>query len=262
LKKMLKKSLLLFLAGVLALSFAGCAKKTETDKLVVGTSADYPPYEWHIMQDGEDKIVGFDIEIAKEIAKDMGKELEIKDMNFSSLLGALEAGKIDLVLAGMTPDEEKKKNADFTEIYYKAEQGVVIRLEDKDKYKTVDDFDGVKVSVQQGTSQEKIAAEQLKGAQVKTLTKVGDLILDLKAKKCDAVIVELPVAKAYVEENPDLIISDVYVTDEVGGAAAAVKKGNTELLEQVNKTLKRLMDEGKIDEFVADAIKLSSETAE
>ncbi|SHI47336.1 amino acid ABC transporter substrate-binding protein, PAAT family (TC 3.A.1.3.-) [Lutispora thermophila DSM 19022] len=261
-KKMLKKSFLLCVVGVLALSFTACVKQTETDKLVVGTSADYPPYEWHIMQNGEDKIVGFDIDIAQEIAKDMGKELEIKDMNFSSLLGALEAGKVDLVLAGMTPDDEKKKNADFSDIYYTAEQGVIIRLEDKDKYKTVDDFQSVKVSVQQGTSQEKIAAEQLKGCQLKTLTKVGDLILDLKAKKCDAIVLELPVAKAYVEENPDLIISEVQVIDEVGGSAAAVKKGNTELLEQVNKTLKRLADEGKIDEFVANAIKLSSGISE
>lgn len=259
-KSFLKKSILLVLAGIMVLFFTGCAKKA--DKLVVGTSADYPPYEWHMMQKGEDKIVGFDIDIAREIAKEMGKELEIKDMDFSALLGALQAGNIDLVMAGMTPDDEKKKNADFTEIYYKADQGVVIRKEDEGKFKTVNDFNGVKVTVQQGTSQEKIAATQLAGSQVKTLKKVGDLVLDLKAKKCDAIIVELPVAKSYVEENPDLIISEVQVTDDVGGAAAAVKKGNTELLEQVDGILKKLAQEGKIDEYVANAIKLSSEAGE
>lgn len=260
LKKILKKSILLAIVGVMALSFAGCEKKS--DKLVVGTSADYPPYEFHILDGGKDKIVGFDMDIAAEIAKDMGKELEIKDMNFDALLGALQAGKVDMVMAGMTPNEEKKKNADFSEIYYKAEQGVIVRLEDKDKFKTVSDFKDVKVTVQQGTSQEEIASTQLAGCQLKTLKKVGDLVLDLKAKKCDAIIVELPVAKAYVKENPDLVISDVQVQDEIAGAAAAVAKGNTELLEQVQKTLNRLAEEGKIDEFVTNAIKLSSEAAE
>lgn len=260
LKKMLKKLILLTVTAIIALSFAGCGKKA--DKLVVGTSADYPPYEFHMMDGGKDNIVGFDIDIAAEIAKDMGKELEIKDMDFAALLGALEAGKIDMVLAGMTPDDEKRKNADFSEIYYKAEQGVVIRAEDKDKYKTAEDFKDVKVTVQQGTSQEKIAGTQLIGCQLKTLKKVGDLVLDLKSKKCDAIIVELPVAKAYVKENPELIISEVQVQDEVGGAAAAVAKGNTKLLEQVDKTLKRLAEEGKIDEYVTKAIKLSSEVAD
>ena len=260
LKKMLKKLILLAIVGVMALSFLGCEKKV--DKLVVGTSADYPPYEFHILDGGKDKIVGFDMDIAAEIAKDMGKELEIKDMNFDALLGALEAGKIDMVMAGMTPNEEKKQNADFSEIYYKADQGVIVRLEDKDKFKTVNDFKDVKVTVQQGTSQEEIASTQLIGCQLKTLKKVGDLVLDLKAKKCDAIIVELPVAKAYVKENPDLVISDVQVQDEVAGAAAAVAKGNTELLEQVQKTLNRLAEEGKIDDYVTNAIKLSSEAAE
>lgn len=259
-KKTLKKLILLALAAIMILSMTGCAKKA--DKLVVGTSADYPPYEFRMLQNGEDKVVGFDIDIAAEIAKDMGKELEIKDMDFSALLGALEAGKIDMVMAGMTPDDEKRKNADFTDIYYKADQGVVVRKEDQGKFKTVNDFNGTKVTVQQGTSQEKIAVNQLAGSQVKTLKKVGDLVLDLKAKKCDAIIVELPVAKSYVKENPDLIISEVQVTDNVGGAAAAVKKGNTELLEKVQKTLNRLADEGKIDEYVANAIKLSNEAAE
>lgn len=260
LKKMLKKLALLAIAGVMVLSLSGCQEKS--DKLVVGTSADYPPYEFHVLEDGKDKIVGFDMDIAAEIAKDMGKELEIKDMNFDALLGALEAGKIDIVMAAMTPDDEKKKNADFSEIYYKAEQGVVVRAEDKDKFKTVNDFKDVTVTVQLGTSQEEIASTQLIGCQVKTLKKVGDLVLDLKAKKCDAIIVELPVAKAYVKENPDLIISDVEVQDDVGGAAAAVTKGETELLNQIDKTLKRLAEEGKIDEFVTKATELSSQAAE
>lgn len=260
LKKTLKKLALLAIAGVMVLSLSGCQEKS--DKLVVGTSADYPPYEFHILEDGKDKIVGFDMDIAAEIAKDMGKELEIKDMNFDALLGALEAGKIDIVMAAMTPDDEKKKNADFTDIYYKAEQGVIVRAEDKDKFKTVNDFKDVTVTVQLGTSQEDIANTQLIGCQVKTLKKVGDLVLDLKAKKCDAIIVELPVAKAYVKENPDLIISDVEVQDDVGGAAAAVAKGETELLNQIDKTLKRLAEEGKIDEFVTKATELSSQAAE
>ena len=92
----------------------GAAKATALDatkskgKLVVGTSADYPPYEFHKQVDGKDQIVGFDIDIAKEVAKDLGVELEVDDMSFDGLLVALQAGKVDMVFAGMTPTDERK----------------------------------------------------------------------------------------------------------------------------------------------------------
>lgn len=224
-----------------------------TGKIVVGTSADYAPYEFHTLIDGKDTIVGFDIEIAKEIAKDLGVELEIQDMNFDGLLQALNSDKVDFVIAGMTPNEERKKSVDFTDIYYTAQQGVMVRAEDKDKYKTIEDLKGKKVGAQAATIQEEIVKEQMPDSQLITLTKIPDLVMELLNKKVEAIVVELPVAKGYVKNNDKLAISDIEVQDDTGGSAIAVKKGNQDLVELMNKTLKRLMEDGSIDRFVAEA---------
>ena len=134
-----KKIISIIITILIAFSLSGCSqgkasaevskmdKIKEKGKIVIGTSADYPPYEFHKSIDGKDTIVGFDIEIAKEIAKDLGVELEIKDMKFDGLLAALQTGNIDFVAAGMNPTEDRKKNVDFSKIYYTAVQCVVIR---------------------------------------------------------------------------------------------------------------------------------------
>jgi ABC-type amino acid transport substrate-binding protein len=222
-------------------------------KIVLGTSADYAPYEFHKSINGKDTIIGFDIEIAKAIAKDLGVELEIKDMKFDGLLAALQAGNIDMVIAGMTPDDERKKSVDFSKIYYKAQQGIMVRTDEKDKYKTMDDLKKVRVGVQKGSTQEKIANEQLQGATIKALGKIPDLVLELKNKKADALIVELPVAAAYVSKNPDISIAQAAPKADDGGSAVALKKGNTFLVQQIDKTLDKLIADKSVDKFVADA---------
>ena len=85
-------------------------------KLVMGTSADYPPYEWHLIKDGKDEIIGFDIDIAQAIADELGVELEVKDMAFDGLIPALSTGKIDMIIAGMNATEERKQSVDFTDV--------------------------------------------------------------------------------------------------------------------------------------------------
>ncbi len=251
-------SLLLIAAG-----FTGCAKK-ESGKLVLGTSADYPPYEFHTQIDGKDTIVGFDVEIAKEIAKDLGLELEIKDMDFDGLLAALATGNVDLVIAGMTPTEERKQNVDFSEIYYYAEHGVIIRKADAEKYGTaMNSLENVMIGAQRGAIQVGLAKTYLKGvpaeeveaphAQIKELGKLPDLVMELKNSKIEAVVAELPVAKAYLGANSDLMLASYTIVDDAGGSAVAVKKGNAKILESVNKTVARLVSEGKIEAFVAQA---------
>ena len=222
-------------------------------KIIVGTSADYAPYEFHTLIDGKDTIVGFDIEIAKEIAKDLGVDLEIQDMSFDGLLQALNSDKVDFVIAGMTPNEERKKSVDFTDIYYTAQQGVMVRAEDKDKYKAIEDLKGKKVGAQSATIQEDIVKEQMSDSQLVSLAKIPDLVMELLNKKVEAIVVELPVAKGYVNNNDKLAISDIEVMDDTGGSAIAVKKGNQELVDLMNKTLKRLQEDGSIDRFVAEA---------
>lgn len=222
-------------------------------KIVLGTSADYPPYEFHKSINGKDEIVGFDIEIAKEFAKDLGVKLEIKDMKFEGLLPALQAGTIDFVLAGMTPKEERKQAVDFTQIYYTAKQTVVIRAEDKEKFKTIADLKGKKVGAQKGSVQEDILKDQLKDAEAKILSKVPDLFLELKTKKVDALIMEHPVTEAYVSRNKDLAQAVIQLKQDDGGSAIAFQKGQKELVDAANKTLDRLLKDKKIDKFVAEA---------
>lgn len=263
----------MLIALALVFGFAGCAKSVAANKvdavkkagkLILGTSADYPPYEFHSQIDGKDTIVGFDVAIAQEIAKDLGVELEIKDMDFDGLLAALASGNIDLVIAGMTPTDERKQNVDFSDIYYFAEHGVLIRKADEVKYSaTVDALKDAMVGAQRGAIQVGLAKTRIKGVveadvekpndQVKELGKLPDLIMELKNSKIEAVVAELPVAKAYLGANADLMLASYTFKDADGGSAVAVKKGETALVAAINKTIARLTAEKKIDGFVADA---------
>ncbi|GAA4878154.1 ABC transporter substrate-binding protein [Paenibacillus vulneris] len=222
-------------------------------KIVVGTSADYPPYEFHKEVNGKDTIVGFDIEIAKTLAKDLGVTLEIKDLKYEGLLPALEAGNIDFIISGMTPTPERQQSVDFTKIYYTAVQTVVIRAEDKDKYKSIKDLEGKRVGAQKGATQEQIVTKQMPGSEMKALGKISDLMLDLKSKKTEALVVEQPVATAYLSKNQDLIISDIKLSTEDSGSAIAVKKGSSDLVDAMNASLDKLMKDKTVDKFVMEA---------
>ncbi|GGH22293.1 amino acid ABC transporter [Paenibacillus segetis] len=229
------------------------AKKT----LTLGLSADFPPYEFHIKNEsGADEIVGFDVEIAKEIAKDLGAELVIKDMNFDSLLNELSTGRIDLVISGLSPDPTRAKQIDMSQIYYNAEQAVVTLTDNKDKYATMESLEGAKIGVQKSSIQEDIAKE-ITGAKITSLTKINDIIMQLTSGRVDAAIIEGPVAKSFVKNVEGIVITDANPVTEDEGYVVGVKKGNTEMLDQVNATLDRLIKDGSIDKFVAEASALA-----
>lgn len=225
----------------------------ESGKLILGTSADYPPYEFHKSINGKDEIVGFDIEVAREIAKDLGVTLEIKDMKFDGLLAALDQGVIDIVVAGMSPTPERAKSVDFSDVYYQSKQMLVVRAEDKDVITSKDAMSGKTIGVQKGAIQETIAAEQFSTSTPMALGKISDLVLALKSKRVDAAIIEYPVALANTNANPDLFMTAIEIPMESEGTAAAMKKGNPDFVESVNKTLNRLISEKLIEQFVADA---------
>lgn len=225
-------------------------------KIVLGTSADYPPYEFHAEIDGKDTIVGFDIDIAKEIANDLGVDLEIQDMKFDSLVPALQAGSIDMVVSGMNPTPERAEVVDFSDIYYKAKHGILIKKSDKDTYKTKDDFEGLTVGVQKGTIQEELANTQMDGCNVKGLGKVPDLVLELLSGNAKAVVMEIPVADANAKANDELYVIEepgFELDNEEEGSAIAVPKGSKELVDSIDNTIKRLIAEGKIDAFIVNA---------
>ena len=265
-----KKWLALLMAAVMTLSMAACTKDAgsagsagteggsnessgEKDTLVLGTSADFAPYEYHKMIDGKDTILGFDVALARQIAEDMGKELVIKDMEFGNLITELNNGTVDLLAAGLSPTEERKQQVDFSEPYYFGEQSIIIREEDADKYKSADDFEGASIAAQVNSIQEGIVKEQFPKANLVSLPKLPDEIMSLTTGKVDGVVVEVAVAEGFIAQNPGLMIADIEVPYDATGSCIAVKKGNTELLEQINKTSAEVKENGKMDEFIKEA---------
>ena len=276
--KGLKKLLGLTLAAMMTMSLVGCSSSSDDgdkaegkDKLqqikdagvlVVGTSADYAPYEFHVIEDGQDKIVGFDVSLAEEIADELDVELEIKEMDFDALITALPAGKIDLIISGMNPTEKRKKAVDFSEIYYTANHGILVKAEDVDKYTDFSDLDGLKVGAQLGSTQAELASTLIKDADFQLLSNVNNLILELKSGKVDAIVMESAVAQIAVKNNPELAVGKPVYEETEGGNAVAIAKGNEDLVNVVNKVISRVVEDGTMNKYIEEATILSSEEVE
>ena len=267
-KGLLKKLFATTLVGAMAISMVACGgedagekdaltKIKEKGELTVGMSVDYAPYEFFVMENGKKKMVGMDLEILKEVAKDIGVDFKVEEMEFKGICTAVNAGQVDIGLSGLSPDEKRKEIVDFSDIYFEAEQGILINKKDASKIKKLGDLKGLKVGAQLGSIQADIA-NTIPDAKTKFLEEVPVLIQDLLAGNLDAVIVELPVADVQSVIHPELARAEEKVQDEAGGGSAiAVPKDQKALLDQINKTIKRLIDEEKIDSFYKDAVELS-----
>jgi polar amino acid transport system substrate-binding protein len=220
-------------------------KIKSSGKLVIATSADYPPYEFHDLSGGKDEIKGFDIDIASAIAKELGVQLDIKDMAFDSVLPALLSKKVDLAIAAFTITEERKKSVNFSDPYFDGGQQIVTYKGSGIKSK--EDLKGKKIGVQISTTGEE-EAKKIEGAKLKQFDLVTEAVLELKNKRVDAIIVGEVVAKAYTAENPDLEIVGERLNSEQNGIP--VRKEDTELLKVVNKVIKDLKDSGEYDKLV------------
>ena len=222
-------------------------------KIVVGTSADYPPYEFHLLPELESEMVGIDIDIAEAIAANLNVKLEIKDIVFSKLFDELAAGNIDLALAGLSPTESRKHIVDFSIPYYQAIQNMLIRAEDKDRITVLDDLRGKIVGTQKGSIQEDMARNLVNGATFFLHEGIDELIAALLQKKVDAVILEKPVAETFATRNKGLLNLECSAGSQPLGSAAAVRKGDVDLLERVNLVLEKLILENKITESLLNA---------
>ena len=160
-----------------------------------------------------------------------------------------------MVIAGLAPSERRKQFVDFSDIYYQAIQNMVIRDQDSDEIIYLRDLRGKIVGTQKGTIQQEMVNRHIVGAKFVIRNTINELIDDLKNKKIDAAIMEKPVAEAYVLRNKELINIECHSGsfDALLGSAIAVKKGNKELLKEVNEILKKLKLENKITEFVENA---------
>lgn len=231
-------------------------KIQKSGKLVIGLSADYPPYEFHATVNGKDQVVGADISMGEKIAEDLGVKLVVEELGFDALLGALNTGKIDLIISGMSPTPERQKEVNFSDSYITINQRVVVRKADKDKYTDAKAFDGLKVAAQKQSTQEELAQTELTGSEVVSLPKVTDIVLNLQNKKVDGAVIEGPVAEAYVAQNPALALTDIDFENGQADMAIAMSKEAPALQTKVNKTVKDIQDNNLMEVYKEEAGKL------
>lgn len=240
----MKKLTAAVLTGIMAFSM-GMTAMADGDTLVMATNAEFPPYEYH---EG-DEIVGIDAEVAALIAEELGMTLEIEDMAFDSVLAAVQSGKADIAMAGITVTDERKMVVNFSDTYTKATQLVIV-AEDSE-IASPDDLTGKTIGVQLGTTGD-IYAGDVEDATVERYSKGFEAVQALMQGKVDAVVIDGEPAKVFVEENEGIKLLDEAFTEEE--YAIAVSKDNEELLEQINAALATLEENGKFDEVLAKYI--------
>ena len=243
-------------ALMLAAMLCGCATENNKGKLVLGTSADYPPFEFHMLdENGKDVIVGIDVSVAQKIAEDMGLELEIVDISFDNLLTAMEKGECDIVIAAMETDAERDQVADFSDPYYTDQPPMIlVKASAVDQFTSLDSFNGLVVGAQTGTTKEDIVLSDMPGAELLSLATVTDLVNNLVYDKCSALVLDGAVALQYAASNPNLVVCKAVSLGEAYPYRVAVKEGDPKgLLESINKTLAQITKDGTIDQYIADA---------
>lgn len=230
--------------------------------LKVATSADYAPFEFHTMVDGKDKIVGSDIDLAKAIAKELGVKAEVSDMNFNTVLASLKEGKADLAISAISATDERKQQFDFTDNYYNPPQVVIINKKNKEIYRNANDLKDKNVGAQKGSIQEELVKTQLKGAKLVTIDKVPNMIVEVNQGSLAATVVEKTIAESYIAQNPDLMIADISLEPAPDEAfAIALPKESSQLQKELNQIIKKLNDEGKIEEFIQQNNELAEKIA-
>ncbi|MFP4198284.1 MAG: basic amino acid ABC transporter substrate-binding protein [Halanaerobium sp.] len=239
----MKKTLvtILIIVGVFTLSSGVMAQS-----YVVGTNASFPPFEY--VEDGE--IVGFDIDLIKEIADLRGFEVEFRDISFDSLIPGLASGSLDIVAAGMTITEERKEAVAFSDPYYSANQSVLVHEDSEEDLTAL--FGDKDVGVQTGTTgdtwvRDKLIERDILTGELRNYDSYVLVIRDLANKNIDAAVLDKPVAENYSKDNPVSVVAELVTGEEYG---IAVGKNNQELLEEINAGLAEIIENGTMDELI------------
>lgn len=263
----MKKIFAMVLAVVLVIGLCACGSAGGSgNKLILGTSADYAPFEFMYPDDnGTMQYGGIDVSVAQGIADQMGKELQVENMGFDYLLASLQKGDFDIVIAAMEATPDRMESADFSDPYYTDYPAMIlVRAEDADQYQTLADFEGKSVGAQTGTTKEDIVKNDMTGANLVSLQVVTDMVNQLVYDKVDALVLDGGVAMQYAEANKDLVVAAA--SDELGAAepyCVAVQKGDPKgLLPEINAAIAKMTEEGKIAEFIETADSLSGVAVE
>ncbi|MBU1697796.1 MAG: ABC transporter substrate-binding protein [Proteobacteria bacterium] len=244
-----------FLSFLMMLGLCMGSVANAGDTIVVGTSADYPPYEY---TDDAGNFIGFDMDLIRAIGEKIGKKVKIVDMGFDTLIVGLQKAKIDVVIAAMQASEERKEKVDFSISYHAIKDAVLAKA--GIEIKSVHDIANYKVASQTGTIQEKwiqenlIKTGKLPSENYFSYERVDNAAMDVKAGRVDVLLIIADPATALAEKNG---INIALITTETvsAGQSLAVTKGNTELLNAIDKaieelkadgTMKKLMDKYKL----------------
>ena len=259
--------------AVLVLTACGSDKKADPnhyvdqikDKktLTVALNPEFAPFEFQVIKDGKNTIVGSDIDLANEIGKALGVKVKFQAMDFNNVLASVESGKADIAISGISATPDRQKAYDFSTSYYTAQNVMIVQKSQADAYQNLAAFDGKKVAAQKGTVQENIVKDQVKGANLVSLTKNGQMINELKNGTVSGVVFEEPIAKAYVAANPDLaIVTNIkFDSSKSDSYAIAMPKDSGNLKKEIDKVITQLKADGKIEEFVKTNFELSQAAA-
>ena len=238
------------LAVVLCMMFAFAACAPQDNTLTMGTNAQFPPYEYY---EGED-IVGIDAEVAGLIADKLGMKLEIEDMEFDSIIPAVQSGKIDIGMAGMTVTEERQEKVSFTQSYATGKQVIIVA--DGSDIASAEDLEGKTIGVQLSTTGDLYITWDLVDkdlAKIERYNKGADAVQALVQGKIDAVVIDNEPAKVFVQQNEGLkILETEYITEQY---AICISKNNADLLKKIDTALGELIESGEVQKVLDKYIK-------
>jgi len=233
-------------------------------RLVVGINAEFAPFEFHAMIGGKDTVVGFDLDLAKEIAKDMGVELELKELAFDALLTTLQSGQVDIIISGLSATEERRKAVDFSDVYYKGTQTLLTTKANLSKFNSFSDLKDKKIGLQLSSLQDKLMTALIPDGKFTKIESMNTLFLSLKSNQIDGIVTSTIVNQMAIAANPEFVIADKVKIDDSSlnspGTAIALRKGSIALKTQMNGTIKRLTESGQMQKYVDAASKLAGES--
>mgnify|MGYP002673177923 CR=1 FL=1 len=227
--------------------------------LVVGTDSAYAPFAFVDTTSDSSDPVGIDIEIAKAIADEIGVDIQLEPMQFKALLSSLTAGMVDICIDGITPTDERKEVADFSDSYIECQDRMMIQADRAEELSTLEDFYGKKIAANSGSIQEKFTQDFITDADIFSSPNLPTSVMELKAGNVDGIVVERSVGQQYLEAYPELTYSDAVMEGSYAKTyAVAMNKGCEDLQTVINGVVDKLVEEGKIEEWLTQYSELAS----